>query len=502
MCKPIVLLPEQMPLEIPLPKVVNNVDYRRMENLLRRTSDVLVVSGVEDQMVQSAVKRKLEQLQSQENFASFNQVQFQTAARQALRCNIARGLHQESYRSFSTHLAESRLLQWFCLVDTFDTIVVPTKSTLQRFAQMYSSQEIQQINALLLGQAALREGPLQLAEPIDLDTLFMDSTCVKANIHFPVDWVLLRDASRTIICGIECIRRHGLKHRIPAPESLISTVNRHCIAMTQSRRQKKDSRRLRKVVFRRLKRTVKLIADHGRRYVELLEKQWARTDWSQAQAQQVIDRMKNVLDQLPEAQRQAHERLIGKGPVPNNQKILSLYEPDIHVLVRGKAGAPCEFGNGLLLAENPQGLLVHWEFFKQSPPSDSGMVIPVIEKVEALLNIKVQSVAGDRIFDTKENAQYLKEKEVFNALCDRGRAKRRGELEKEAYRGMQRRRAQTEARIGLFKNNFLGRPLRMKGYKSRDQAVAWAVLTHNVWVLARQPKAEAKGPPITLAEAA
>lgn len=77
----------------PLPKVLNNVDEQRMENLLRRTSGILVHSGVEDQMVQSAVRHKLEQLQSQEGFPSFNQVQFQTAARQALRCNIARGLH-------------------------------------------------------------------------------------------------------------------------------------------------------------------------------------------------------------------------------------------------------------------------------------------------------------------------------------------------------------------------------------------------------------------------
>ena len=132
--------------------------------------------------------------------------------------------------------------------------------------------------------------------------------------------MLLRDASRTIISGIECIRRHGLKHRIPAPESLISTVNQHFIAMTQSSRQKKDSKRLRKLEYRRLKKIVRRIADHGRRYVELLEKQWAKTDWSQAQAQQVVDRMKNVLDQLPGAQRQSHERLIWKGPVANNEK--------------------------------------------------------------------------------------------------------------------------------------------------------------------------------------
>ena len=143
-----------MTLEIPPPKVLNNVDYQRLEKLLLRINDILIKSGMEAQMIQSALSRRL---------------------------------YQESYRSFSTHLAESRLFQRFCRIDSFDVIAVPAKSTLQCFAQMYSSEEIQQINTLLLSQAALPEGPLRLSESVDLDTLFMDSTCVKANIHFPVD---------------------------------------------------------------------------------------------------------------------------------------------------------------------------------------------------------------------------------------------------------------------------------------------------------------------------
>jgi hypothetical protein len=248
--------------------------------------------------------------------------------------------------------------------------------------------------------------------------------------------------------------------------------------MTQCYR-KKDGKKMRKTIFRRLKKIVKLIASHGRRYVELLEKQWSRTDWSQA-----------------------HQRLIGKGQVPNEENILSLFEPDIQLIVRGKAGAAYEFGNGLLLAENPQGLLVHWEFYKESPPQDSSMAIPVIEKVEALHDISVSAVTGDRIFDTKANAQYLKEREIFNGLCDRGKAKRRGELENQAYLGMQRRRAQTEGRIGVLKNNFLGRQLRMKGFNSREQAVSWAVMTHNLWVLPRQLQVEADSVSKAQAEAA
>jgi hypothetical protein len=40
------------------------------------------------------------------------------------------------------------------------------------------------------------------------------------------------------------------------------------------------------------------------------------------------------------------------------------------------------------------------------------------------------------------------------------------------------------------KNQFLGRPLRVKGFAHRELAVAWGVLTRNLWVLARLPQAD------------
>jgi hypothetical protein len=43
--------------------------------------------------------------------------------------------------------------------------------------------------------------------------------------------------------------------------------------------------------------------------------------------------------------------------VANDEKLLSLFEPDIHVIVRGKAGAEVEFGNLLVLGEQIDGLI-------------------------------------------------------------------------------------------------------------------------------------------------
>ena len=61
---------------------------------------------------------------------------------------------------------------------------------------------------------------------------------------------------------------------------------------------------------------------------------------------------------------------------------------------------------------------------------------------------------------------------------------------KNQFAEIQKRRAQTEARIGIFKNVFLGRPLRVKGFIHRELSVCWNVLAHNLWVLARLPQAE------------
>ena len=59
------------------------------------------------------------------------------------------------------------------------------------------------------------------------------------------------------------------------------------------------------------------------------------------------------------------------------------------------------------------------------------------------------------------------------------------------------RRAQTEGRVAILKNVFLEGTPRAKGFENRELQVAWAVLAHNLWVVARLPwacdqQAEAK----------
>jgi hypothetical protein len=69
-------------------------------------------------------------------------------------------------------------------------------------------------------------------------------------------------------------------------------------------------------------------------------------------------------------------------------------------------------------------------------------------------------------------------------------------MKEEKFARLQRRRAQTEGRIGILKRNLLGRPMRAKGFEHRELALAWGVLTHNLWMLARMRKTKRKIQPL------
>jgi hypothetical protein len=332
---------------------------------------------------------------------------------------------------------------------------------------------------------------LALAQPLDLEVYFLDTTCVKANIHFPVDWVLLRDATRTLMKAVQLIREHGLKHRMDDPQEFLCGMNRLCLEMTQAR-AKADSQRQRKRVLRKMDRLMGVIRGHAQRYRQLLDEQWEKTDWTRKQAEQVLGRMDAVLKLLPAARRQARQRILAEQAVDNSEKLLSLYEPQVRVIVRQKAGAEVEFGNTLLLGESQQGLIVDWQLFGEIAPADSRLVVASVDRIEQVYGKILKGMGTDRGFDSERNRQELVARGVYNGICPRDPHELRRRSKSWKFRRLQRRRSQTEGRVAIFKNNFLGKPLRSKGFENRKLAVTWAVLIHNLWVIARLPQRAAE----------
>jgi len=467
---------------------MGNVDYLELERQLKRIDEILQVSGVQRTFIKKSLSHWTRTTNlSLEKRTETVRLSFQKHSRQALRCNVARALMGKGVREFSTLLAGMPLLQWFCGVDKWGTIRVPSKSTLDRYSRWLPEEEMREVMSGLFQPVQ----DLGFEKSLDFESYFLDTTCVKTNIHFPVDWVLLRDAVRTLMKGVILIRKQGLKCRMEEPERFLKRINRLAIEMTHTRR-KKDARREKKRVLRSMKKLIHVVEGHARRYRDLLDKRWEETEWTRPQANQVLKRIDAVLEQLPSALKQVHERIIGGRRVQNSEKILSLYETDTNVITRGKSGAEVEFGNTLLLGETRQGLIVDWRLWKESAPADSRMLQESLGRVKKLLGVGIKEVGGDRGFDSEGNRGYLGEEKIYNGIGSRDVKCLKRQMKEEVFVGLQKRRSQTEGRIGIFKNNFLGRPLRVKGFAHRCLAVTWAVFTHNLWVLARLPQVQIK----------
>ena len=494
----------------PLPHVLGHKDYRFKAQLYESIDDILTRSKLDEIFIGLALKQRerlrkeilAEKLkvdpQELDGFDlsanDFMLPRFIEHSLVAFRCNIIRFLEGNcSARRLSNQLAESHLVHWFCHIENFGVVNPPSKSTVDRYFRWIAWEDLDQLTTSLVRQAGLApEGKAESAEQILglesellLTDLWIDNTCLKADIHFPTDWVLLVDAARTLMKATVLIRSKGeLKNRMPqSPEEFLREMNVLAIAMSQARRQP-ESKKRRKEILRQMKKLEKKICRHAIKHQEFLQQRWEETPWTEQQALRIVERIQSVLDRLPEAVKQAHERIIGERQVKSSEKILSLYEPEINVIVRGKSGAEVEFGNVLALGEQEDGLIVSWDLYKENH-SDSKTSIPSVTKGQEVTGNRIAAVHGDRGTSSAANSKVLEKMGVADHLGPRAIEAFREKMQDEEFAQGQKRRAQTEGRISILKNRFLGRPLRTKGFENRRQAVSWAVLSHNLWVLAR-----------------
>lgn len=481
-------IPLQLELRPEVPNVYGTLDYREFRYTLIKINEILIKSGLEHKLVSEALDQYV--IKSELNpfgFYNSNQASFHYKKLQhALRCNIARHLTGESYRLFSIRLADSELFQWFTSISAFSCRKAISKSSLERYEKLFDEKMLaDEIHKWL---ANLTDSDKAMAagiyDPIDCKVVFSDTTCIKAYIHFPIDWVLLRDGTRSLLSSIKIIRAQGLKHRMIEPSLLLKQMNKLSMNMALVRR-KKDSKKQRKTILRAMKKLTGCIIKHGRRYRNLLDTKWEETAWTRPQALQVIRRIDSILNQLPAAIKQAHERIIGERLVSTENKILSLYDKDARVIVRGKLESEVEFGQGLILTEQKDGIIIDWHLFKDQPPSDNKLLKPALERLKYYYG-PIDRYCTDRGFNNRSNDTFLKANDVYNATCPRNLEQLYEKLKDPIFLSLQTRRSQTEARVGIFKNVFLGKPLRSRITAYKRLAISWCVLTHDLWLLSRK----------------
>jgi len=483
----------QLKIKPTIPTVYGPIDYRIFREQLENIDRLLIESGIEKEFLIQSLKEKEQSLAEIEQNCADREYEFALTRPSninklsiAFRTNILSSLLNESYRNLSFRLADSSICQWFIGVSTPIGAKTPGKSTIQRYEKMWREDEISNLITNLnktLSEECNSESLLFATTALDFTHFYADTTCIESNIHYPVDWLLLRDATNTLIASIKTIRKQGLLHRMPYPNSFTRQMNSLTMAMTEANRNRNQGKKKRKKAFRAMKELLKKVVAHGERYYALLKNRWEETEWSINETAVVLNRIKNVLDQVPAVVKLANDRIVSGKIAKQNEKILSLYEKNVHVIKRGKAQGDIEFGNTFYIAEQVNGLIVDWDFLKEKQTSDKMLLKESIVRISS--QFPIESFSTDRGFNTAANSKYLKSKGVFDATCTNNPQTLQERLSEVKFCKEQKRRAQTEARIGIIKNKFIGKKIHRKGFENRHTKLLWAIFSHNIWVAAR-----------------
>ena len=489
----------QFPLRPALPCIYGPLEYREARDLFERIDGILHTSGIEHEYVSAAFAESGHDWPK----ATANSInRFAHYASIGLRCAIVRSVTGLSLRGLTTRAADSTTIAWFLGTADIERVKSPSKSTVHRLGEQVSEATLRRLNEHLIAAAIAPvqisvEGvsqPAGLDTPADADKIYFDATCAKALIHMPTDWILLRDGVRTLMKATVLIRGAGLKVRMPQePLAFLTDINVLCMQMAAQRRRP-EGKKKRKATLRLMKKLTGKVMAHARAHRDLLLEWRAETTLSEKQAAQIIRRIDNILTQMPAAIRQAHERIIGERPVPNDEKILSLYNADVDVIVRGKAGAEVEFGSKLWLGELPCGLIADYVLLKENE-ADTALLGPALErlKTQPELSAGIKAAYGDRGIHSAANEALLKDAGIVSGLCPRQPHILAERLRKEPDLGAGlKRRGATETRIAILMNVFCQGQLREKSHENRELAVGRAVLAHNFYVLAKLQAAQEK----------
>ncbi len=104
----------------------------------------------------------------------------------------------------------------------------------------------------------------------------------------------------------------------------------------------------------------------------------------------------------------------------NAEKVLSVYEPDAQVIVRGKAGQEVEFGNTLFLGESVEGYLLDWKLYGSRTPSENEQMQESLQRQNRFnLAEPIAAMCADRGFASQRARRQLAQEGIYDALCPR-----------------------------------------------------------------------------------
>ena len=324
------------------------------------------------------------------------------------------------------HIQENAYMQYFCGIKEFTYKLPFEPSLMVSFRKRFGDDVIKEINEMLFA-------PEKPDDDDDNDkpnngTLIMDTTCAPANITYPQDIKLCNEAREKTEQMVEAMheRGNGEKPRLDKQK-----------ARKDYLKVAKSKKRTGNVIRKAIKKQLSYI----KRNLSYIDKMMANYDNLNTKQKQELQTIRTLYDQ--------QKHMIDNRTHTVDNRIVSISQPHVRPIVRGKAAARTEFGakvavsviNGYAFVDN-----ISWDAYNESVD-----LIPAIERYKSKYGCYPEAVMVDKIYRNLDNIKYCNQRNIRISGPRLGRPKK-GETydKKQAYidSGI---RNQVEGKFGIGK---------------------------------------------------
>lgn len=335
--------------------------------------------------------------------------------RVALGSQIIKEKYQFSDEMTVEHIAMNPYLQYFIGLTEYRQTAPFDPSMMSRFRQRLTPEMLQDVNDVISGRKTAEQiadesddhndsgdgsagsgsegGQSETKDEPNGGTLILDATCAPQAIRFPTDTSLLNEARQNTEGIIDTLHAAGLTDgRKPRTYRIVAKKQYNGF----SKRRRKTNRSIRRTkrqqlnyLRRNLKHIDTVIENHP-------------GEWKNALSGWQRERLA-VIRTMYAQQREMYE----SGSTRIDDRIVSLSQPWVRPIVRGKQNAPVEFGAKVGMSDIDGFLRIEvlsWDAFNECLTLQDS-----VEAYRKAYGHYPERVLADTIYRTRDNLRYCKE---------------------------------------------------------------------------------------------
>ena len=380
-----------------------------------------------------------------------------------------------SDRMLVKEIVENPYLQYFIGLESFQHKCPFTAPALVNFRKRLSAEFLMEINDMYLEHKQAtpehssenesnraREANEGTEDKDNLGTLIIDATCSPSNIRYPQDFSLLNEAREKLETMIDHF--HVTYAPWKKPRTYRRVARKEYLELAKSK--KRSAKKIRSVIRKQL--------GYVKRDLGYLEKYMEE---GYAMPERFVNNYLTIL----ELYRQQKYMFDNKVKRVDN-RIVSISQPYIRPIVRGKAKTPVEFGAKYDVSVDEKG---HARLEKLSfdPYNESGVFVDALERYKKRKGCYPKRVLVDQIYRTRKNRAYCKEHGIDMSGPKLGRPSEKNKKEnaKNEYQD-NTDRIEVERFFSRDKHSFGAGLIMTKLEETSLSSIALSVLAANIFV--------------------